>query len=59
MSYNPSVQTVETKSTSIVESSILEDNSVPVQIAGVKLITVVRLSADHSTAIPVKMKELC
>ena len=57
-SYHPGVKTVETKSTSMVESSTSEDNSVSFQMASVKLISVVRLPAYHSAAILEELGEV-
>ena len=59
---HPSVQTVETEKRSTAEFPTTEEGSTeegPKPAASVKLISVVRLPAHHSTATPVKVEDLC
>jgi len=59
--YHPSVQAIENKNTSTEESSPSGDMSTgkgTIPLAGVNLISAVRLPAYHSAAIPVEVEEL-
>jgi len=61
VNYHPSVQAVATKSTSTVKLPTPEDKLTSkdtVPLASVNLISIVRLPAYHSAAIPVEVKKL-